>query len=207
MGCCTSGSAPSCLTPRSSKGPLAPWSPLRTPRPLPPRSPGSSSDQAAPAADAARHRATSWSAWVATTCRRWQGSGSRGCPADRQRGSRTPSPTRPSPTRQARTLPRPWGPSTASTVLYSRSGLRKDAAMINGAHAILYSDDAAVTRATLAKVLGTWTVDAGGGWRIFALSRPRSRPPGGAGGRAELYHWFQWHVVLLSSTLGCSASW
>jgi hypothetical protein len=49
------------------------------------------------------------------------------------------------------------GPSTASTVLYSRSGLRKDAAMINGAHAILYSDDAAATRATLAKVLGTRT--------------------------------------------------
>jgi hypothetical protein len=36
--------------------------------------------------------------------------------------------------------------------------------MINGAHAILYSDDAAATRATLAKVLGTRTVDAGGGW-------------------------------------------
>lgn len=36
--------------------------------------------------------------------------------------------------------------------------------MINGAHAILYSDAAAATRATLAKVLGTRTVDAGGGW-------------------------------------------
>jgi hypothetical protein len=41
--------------------------------------------------------------------------------------------------------------------------------MINGAHAILYSDDADATRATLAKVLGTRTVDAGGGWLIFAL--------------------------------------
>jgi threonine dehydrogenase-like Zn-dependent dehydrogenase len=55
-------------------------------------------------------------------------------------------------------------PTTASTVRYSRSGHRKDGAMINGAHAILYSDDAAATRATLAKVLGTRTVDAGGGW-------------------------------------------
>jgi hypothetical protein len=35
--------------------------------------------------------------------------------------------------------------STASTVLSSGSGHRKDAAMINGAHAILYSDDADAT--------------------------------------------------------------
>jgi hypothetical protein len=41
--------------------------------------------------------------------------------------------------------------------------------MINGAHAILYSDDADATRAALAKVLGTRSVDAGGGWLIFAL--------------------------------------
>jgi hypothetical protein len=33
--------------------------------------------------------------------------------------------------------------------------------MINGAHAILYSDDADATRAALAKVLGTRSVDAG----------------------------------------------
>jgi hypothetical protein len=38
-------------------------------------------------------------------------------------------------------------------VPYTSSGHRKDAAMINGAHAILYSDDADATRATLAKVL------------------------------------------------------
>jgi hypothetical protein len=48
------------------------------------------------------------SAWVATTCRRWHGSGSRGCPVDQQRISRTPSFTRPTPTTHARTLPRPW---------------------------------------------------------------------------------------------------
>jgi hypothetical protein len=41
--------------------------------------------------------------------------------------------------------------------------------MINGAHTILYSDDADATRAALAKVLGTRSVDAGGGWLIFAL--------------------------------------
>jgi hypothetical protein len=41
--------------------------------------------------------------------------------------------------------------------------------MIDGAHAIRYSDDADATRAALAKVLGTRSVDAGGGWLIFAL--------------------------------------
>jgi len=50
--------------------------------------------------------------------------------------------------------------------------------MINGAHAILYSNDADATRATLAKVLGTRSVDATG----------RARRPSGRGGRpAELY--------------------
>jgi hypothetical protein len=44
---------------------------------------------------------------------------------------------------------------------YSRFGHSEDAPMINGAHAILYSDDADATRATLAKVLGTRSVDAG----------------------------------------------
>jgi len=41
--------------------------------------------------------------------------------------------------------------------------------MINGAHAILYSNDADATREMLAKILGTRSVDAGGGWLIFAL--------------------------------------
>jgi len=78
--------------------------------------------------------------------------------------------------------------STASTVLYSRSGHRKDAAIINGAHAILYSDDADATRAILAEVLGARSVDTGGGWLIFTL--PPAVPPvdpAEEGGRAELY--------------------
>jgi hypothetical protein len=69
-------------------------------------------------------------------------------------------------------------------VPHTSSGHRKDAAMINGAHAILYSDDADATRATLAKVLGARTVDTGGGWLIFALPRPSSpstRPARAAG--------------------------
>ena len=60
--------------------------------------------------------------------------------------------------------------------------------MINGAHAILYSDDADATRAVLGKVLGTWSVDAGGGWLIFALPPAElAVHPAEVGGRAELY--------------------
>jgi hypothetical protein len=60
--------------------------------------------------------------------------------------------------------------------------------MINGAHAILYSDDADATRAALARVLGTRSVDAGGGWLIFALPPAEiAVHPADEGGRAELY--------------------
>jgi hypothetical protein len=60
--------------------------------------------------------------------------------------------------------------------------------MINGARAILYSDDADATRATLAKIFGTRTVDAGGGWLIFALPPAElAVHPAEVGGRAELY--------------------
>ena len=41
--------------------------------------------------------------------------------------------------------------------------------MIFGAHVVLYSTDAEADRAFLADVLGLDTVDAGGGWLIFAL--------------------------------------
>ena len=60
--------------------------------------------------------------------------------------------------------------------------------MINGAHTILYSQDAEATRATLAKVLGTRSVDAGGGWLILALPPAEiAVHPAEEGGRAELY--------------------
>lgn len=39
--------------------------------------------------------------------------------------------------------------------------------MITGLHTIIYSDDAAVTRAFLRDVLGWPFVDGGGGWLIF----------------------------------------
>ena len=41
--------------------------------------------------------------------------------------------------------------------------------MITGAHVILYSADADADRAFLRDLLGTRTVDAGGGWTIAAL--------------------------------------
>jgi hypothetical protein len=64
--------------------------------------------------------------------------------------------------------------------------------MINGAHAILYSDDADAdadaTRATLARVHGTRSVDAGGGWLIFALPPAElAVHPATEADRAELY--------------------
>jgi catechol 2,3-dioxygenase-like lactoylglutathione lyase family enzyme len=41
--------------------------------------------------------------------------------------------------------------------------------MINAVHSILYAPDAAAARAFFADVLGLESVDAGGGWLIFAL--------------------------------------
>lgn len=41
--------------------------------------------------------------------------------------------------------------------------------MVFGAHVVVYSNDADADRAFLAEVLGFESVDAGGGWLIFAL--------------------------------------
>jgi hypothetical protein len=41
--------------------------------------------------------------------------------------------------------------------------------MIFGAHAVIFSKAPQETRALLKKVLGTRSIDAGGGWLIFAL--------------------------------------
>jgi predicted enzyme related to lactoylglutathione lyase len=60
--------------------------------------------------------------------------------------------------------------------------------MITGAHAILYSTDAEADRAFIADVLGFASVDAGGGWLIFALPRAElAAHPAEEGGRHELY--------------------
>jgi predicted enzyme related to lactoylglutathione lyase len=60
--------------------------------------------------------------------------------------------------------------------------------LINGVHAIIFSDDAEGVRSFFRDVLGLASVDAGGGWLIFALppaelaAHPADRP-----GRHELY--------------------
>ena len=60
---------------------------------------------------------------------------------------------------------------------------------ITGAHAILYTDDAAADRAFLADVLGLTSVDAGDGWLIFALppAELAAHPASADGGGYELY--------------------
>ena len=60
---------------------------------------------------------------------------------------------------------------------------------ITGVHAILYSGDAAADRAFLADVVGLASVDAGGGWLIFALppAELAAHPASADGGGCELY--------------------
>jgi catechol 2,3-dioxygenase-like lactoylglutathione lyase family enzyme len=60
--------------------------------------------------------------------------------------------------------------------------------VITGAHAIVYSRDANADRAFFRDVLGFPSVDAGGGWLIFALPPAElAAHPAGTGGRHELY--------------------
>ena len=60
--------------------------------------------------------------------------------------------------------------------------------MINGIHTIVFSPEAEKVRAFFADVLGLPSVDAGGGWLIFALppAELAVHPADGAG-RHELY--------------------
>jgi len=61
--------------------------------------------------------------------------------------------------------------------------------VITGVHAVVYSPDAERVRAFLAEVLGFASVDAGGGWLIFALppAELAAHPTQDATGRHELY--------------------
>lgn len=60
--------------------------------------------------------------------------------------------------------------------------------MITGAHVIVYSQDAAADRAFFRDVLGFRSIDAGGGWLIFALPPAEAAVhPGGSNGVHELY--------------------
>jgi catechol 2,3-dioxygenase-like lactoylglutathione lyase family enzyme len=60
--------------------------------------------------------------------------------------------------------------------------------MITGAHAVLFSEDAEAVRALLRDALGLESVEAGGGWLIFALPPAEvAVHPAERGGRHELY--------------------
>jgi catechol 2,3-dioxygenase-like lactoylglutathione lyase family enzyme len=60
--------------------------------------------------------------------------------------------------------------------------------VIFGAHVIVYTQDAEADRAFLRDVLGFESVDAGGGWLIFALPPAEiAAHPSDAGARHELY--------------------
>jgi catechol 2,3-dioxygenase-like lactoylglutathione lyase family enzyme len=52
--------------------------------------------------------------------------------------------------------------------------LESEAAMINGAHIVLYTTDAEADRAFFRDILKFPSVDAGHGWLIFALPPRRS---------------------------------
>ncbi len=59
--------------------------------------------------------------------------------------------------------------------------------MINGAHVIVYSTDAEADRAFFRDVLGFPSVDAGGGWLIFALPPAELAVHPAEHGRHELF--------------------
>ena len=60
--------------------------------------------------------------------------------------------------------------------------------MITGVHAIVFAEDAEATRAFLRDVLELPSVDAGGGWLIFALPPAEiAAHPAQESGRHELY--------------------
>lgn len=62
-------------------------------------------------------------------------------------------------------------------------------AMINGVHALIYSNDAEKDRAFMRDVLGFKGVDAGEGWLIFTLPPAELgvHPADGNAGHTELY--------------------
>src|SRR4051795_11493948 len=60
---------------------------------------------------------------------------------------------------------------------------------ITGVHAVLYTRDAEADRVWLTDVLGLESIDAGGGWLIFALppAELAAHPASSEGGDFELY--------------------
>jgi len=68
------------------------------------------------------------------------------------------------------------------------SAQRYDRAVINGLHAIVFSPEGEKVRAFFAEALGLPSVDAGGGWLIFAAPPAElAVHPAGGESRHELY--------------------
>jgi catechol 2,3-dioxygenase-like lactoylglutathione lyase family enzyme len=70
---------------------------------------------------------------------------------------------------------------------WRRRPVRGGEELIAGSHVILYSRDAGADRAFFADVLGLRSVDAGGGWLIFALPPSEVAIHPGKNDRHELY--------------------
>ena len=79
-------------------------------------------------------------------------------------------------------MSRPW-PSRSGSIAIRLP------AMITGLHAIIFSPDAEAARALLGDALGFASVDAGGGWLIFAMppAELATHPSEGGAGSHELY--------------------
>ena len=78
-------------------------------------------------------------------------------------------------------MSRPW-PSRSGSISVRLQG------MITGLHAVIFSRDAEALRAMLGDTLGFASVDAGGGWQIFAMPPAElAAHPAEEGGRHELY--------------------
>src|SRR4051794_8201518 len=84
--------------------------------------------------------------------------------------------------------PRPIGADSRADDLVAGVWDTREMA-ITGVHAILYTRDAEADRAWLADVLELQSVDAGGGWLIFALppAELAAHPASGEGGDVALY--------------------
>lgn len=67
------------------------------------------------------------------------------------------------------------------------SQVGQDSEMLYGAHLVLYSADADADRAFLSEVFGFESVDAGGGWLIFALPPAETAVHPAATAGAELF--------------------
>lgn len=68
-----------------------------------------------------------------------------------------------------------------------QSGRGRVACVITGAHAIIFADDPQKVRAFFSDVLELPSVDAGGGWRIFALPPAEVAAHPGDDQRHEMY--------------------